>query len=154
VTVQPAIDEPFFEMENAYNWFSAHCAKTSPADLIYPGCLSAPPGYSDLQESRLKADKGVGVFDNSSVAWHHFLIPLGRQWPDFVLAVLLGMRSPVLLPYAVDQWSELPLVWRVWLYEHYQDRGWVCLDPRDESCETVRQVRAWLLMEALAGRTL
>lgn len=156
MTVQPALDEPYFEMEGAEGWFAMLCQRTRPGVLVFPGGLPAPPGYSDLAEGRLKMDKGVKPFDSASVAWHHFLFPMGRQWPDCVLAVLLGLRSRVLMAggrgaksTVTSIWADISIAWRVWLYEHRQGQGWVCLDPRDDSHEAVRWLREQMMMEAL-----
>jgi len=155
VTVQPAIDDSYFEMDDAYRWFAKRYTKVDPADLMSLSALDPPPGYADLQEERLrKHSKNLISRYADTVEWHHFRIYRDSGPPT--LAVVLGMRSRTLIaqgeqasPFESMWVLPLPVTWRVWLYEHRQGRGWVCLDPRDESHEVVRRLRAQMVLEAL-----
>jgi len=145
VTVQPAIDDPYFEMEGAYRWFAKRYTKVDPADLMSLSALDPPPGYADLQEERFR--KPGKETTRQSAEWHHFRVYRENASPTLV--VVLGMRAHP-MQIVGTAWN-LPghTKWRVWLYEHRQGRGWVCLDPRDESHEVVRKLRAQMVLEAL-----
>lgn len=157
MTVQPAFDEPFFEMADAYRWFNKRYTLVVPADLMFLCGLDPPPGYADLQEARLKKPSKDVAWQ--SAEWHHFR--MHRDGGPPTLVVVLGMRSRISLPqpiardgdayiHASGMWAMPPAVtWRVWLYEHCQGRGWVCLDPRDDTHEVVRTLRSRMILEAL-----
>ncbi len=146
MTVQPTVDEPYFEMEDAYRWFAKRYTKIDPADLMSLCALDPPPGYADAQEAWAKK----GGWDVPG--WSHFRIYRERAAPT--LAVILTVRSYVDVAddsLIVSRMIEPNLVTRnrIWLYEHRQGRGWVCLDPRDESHEVVRKLWAQMVLEAL-----
>jgi len=162
MTGQPAIDDAFFEMRDAVHWFTKHYVRIEPADLMSLSALDPPPGYAQVQEERVIS--GSKNKHWKIPQWHHFR--MYRDGGPPTLAVVLGMRPRVLTPRGEQDWmvpnvSEVidimsaiqligdPVTWRVWLYEHRQGQGWVCLDPGDESHEAVRRLRAEMVLEAL-----
>ena len=148
MTVKPALDDPYFEMENAVQWFGRHYTKVRPDQLMSLCALEPPPGYADLQVQRV----GFGKTDMTSAEWHHFRLTSPKGAP--ALAVVLETRkdmvlSPNISPFAAVPMSVFPVTWRVWLYQYQQGRGWVCLDPSDDSHEVVRRLRGKMILEAL-----
>jgi len=149
MTIQPAIDEPFFEMEDAYRWFSRRHTRIEIADLMSLSALDPPPGYADIQAQRM----GAGKTDIERLEWYHFRISRLKAAPT--LAVVMGLYKMVQIASGGKDsigamWTlPPPKTWRVWLYEHRQGQGWVCLDPADESHEVVRRLRAEMVLEAL-----
>jgi len=154
VTVQPAPGEPYFEMEDAYRWFRGRWKEIAQADLLPLSALDAPPGYAELQEQVIMQRDRIGKRHLTRPVWRHFRIH--RPCGPVMLAVLLGRYSElaaipnktaggVLSAFLVPPCGK----WRIWLYEHRQGRGWVCLDPADESHEVVRRLRAEMVLEAL-----
>jgi hypothetical protein len=122
MTVQPAIGDPFFEMEDARRWFAKRYAKVDPADLMSLSALDPPPGYADLQEQMLrKSGKGSYwvVF-----WWHHFR--MYRDGGPPTLAVICESRrgpKQILNADGTTVWADYQTTWRVWLYEHRQGLG-------------------------------
>lgn len=147
MTVKPALDEPYFEMENAVRWFSRHYTKVRPDQLMSLCALEPPPGYADLQEQELAKSRW------NKPQWHHFRLTPSKGAP--ALAVVLETRKDMVLsplnisPFAAVPMSLFPVTWRVWLYQYQQGRGWVCLDPSDDSHEVVRRLRGKMILEAL-----
>jgi hypothetical protein len=159
VTIQPTLNEPFFEMENAYNWFNKRHSLVVPMDLMNLVTLDPPPGYAGLQEERIKGSSRSRVWQRREhhgwqrAAWYHFRIH--RERAAYTLAVILRLRLRRGYETVGGDSGHIQLladeqtIDRVWLYEHRQGQGWVCLDPADDSHEVVQRLRGEMIMEAL-----